>query len=141
MRLLVTTPLATVVDEVDIARVRAADDSGWFGLHPGHADFVTVLRASVLSWHYADGGSGHVAVRGGVLSVSAGERVEVASREAVRGDDLEALLAEVQRETDAARRAHDEEHGRTERLHVAAVHRICRYLRAEQPAAHRILRR
>ena len=114
MRLLVTTPLATVVDEEHMTRLRAEDASGWFGLHPGHADLVTVLRASVLSWQRADGSSGHVAVRGGVLTVAGGERVEVASREAVCGEDFDALVAELQRQLGEQRRAHGEERGRTE---------------------------
>ena len=54
MRLLITTPTAVVIDEQDVVAVRAEDESGSFGILNGHADFLTALTVSVVSWHNAD---------------------------------------------------------------------------------------
>ena len=43
MRLTVTTPLAIVAEADDVAHLRAEDDTGAFGILPGHADFLTAL--------------------------------------------------------------------------------------------------
>ncbi|MEJ2130708.1 MAG: F0F1 ATP synthase subunit epsilon, partial [Gammaproteobacteria bacterium] len=66
MRLVVTTPISVVVDEADVRHVRAEDESGAFGILPGHADFVTVLAISVITWRSHRDEEHHVAVRGGV---------------------------------------------------------------------------
>ena len=47
MRLLITDPISIVADHADIAAVRAEDESGSFGILPGHADLLTVLVPSV----------------------------------------------------------------------------------------------
>lgn len=91
MRLVITTPTALVADFDDIRYVRAEDDTGGFGILPGHANFLTALAISVLSWRDGSGAEGHAAVRGGVLRVENGDRVEVATREALISDDLYAL--------------------------------------------------
>lgn len=127
LRLIVTTPLDMVLDTPDVASIRAEDDSGSFGLLPGHADLLTVLRPSVLHWRRADGIWHHIALRGGVLTVQ-GETVRVACREAVTGDDLEKLGALVQEtfaaHEDAARRAR----GEHMRLHAAAIRTLMQRL-------------
>ncbi len=94
MRLRITAPTAIVVD-CDVVSVRAEDASGSFGILNGHADFLTVLEVSVVSWRSADGKSGYCAVRNGILTVSGGKDVAVATREAHVGDDLEQLEAVV----------------------------------------------
>lgn len=101
MRLTVTTPLTQVLDEDDIASIRAEDASGGFGILPGHADLLTVLRPSVLHWRRADGVWRHVALRGGVMQV-AGDRVRIAAREAAVGDDLSVLETDVRAQADTA---------------------------------------
>lgn len=141
MRLRIATPVAIVADEERVAAVRAEDSSGCFGILPGHAAFVTVLAVSVLSWRCADGGTHHAAVRGGVLTVSDGERVEVATREAVTGDDLLALERDVLSEMRRARELRADERARATRLHVAAIRRICRYLQAGSERAGTLARR
>lgn len=127
LHLTVTTPLAVVLDEGEVASIRAEDESGGFGLMPGHADLLTVLRPSVLHWRRADGTWHHVALRGGVMRV-AGDAVRVACREAVAGDDLdrlEALVVEqAAAQADAARRARGEQL----RLHTAAIRNLMRKL-------------
>ena len=129
MRLVITTPTEAVLDLADVASVRAEDATGSFGILDGHADFLTALAVSVLSWRGRDGHEGHCAVRGGVLTVAGGTRVSIATREAVVADDLERLEREV---LARFRRAADEEataRAGSTRLHLAAIKRMLAYLR------------
>lgn len=129
MRLVITTPTALAVDEAEVESVRAADETGSFGVLRGHADFLTALGETVVTWRTAGGATRHCAVRGGVFTVTGGARVSIATPEAVRGDDLQHLQREVVR---AFRRAAAEEaSARTEadRLHLGAIRRILEYLR------------
>ncbi|MBB3892963.1 F-type H+-transporting ATPase subunit epsilon [Phenylobacterium haematophilum] len=128
MKLLITSPSKVTVDHDDIAAIRAEDASGEFGLLPHHADFMTALSISVLSWRHLDGRQGYCAVRGGLLTVNRGE-VAVATREAIVGDDLAALEAIVgdrlraDAEQDRQARAH------SEHLRIQAIRQIVGYLR------------
>ncbi len=132
MRLTVTTPLAIVVNVADVTHVRAEDDTGAFGILPGHADFLTALAVSVVSWRNAGGDEHHVAVRGGMLEVRGGGSISIAAPDAVRGEDLQRL------ETDVVavfrRQLADEQAARTDaqRLYLAAIRQICRFLRPER---------
>jgi F-type H+-transporting ATPase subunit epsilon len=87
MRLRITAPLSVVVDEDGILSLRAEDATGSFGILPHHADFLTSLAISIVSWQSSDEKRHYCAVRGGVLSVDAGRDIAVATREAVAGDD------------------------------------------------------
>jgi len=131
MKLDITTPFTRVLRTGDAVHVRAEDSSGAFGILPGHADFLTVLAVSVLTWRDARGREHYVAVRGGMLSVRDGSSVSVATPEAVAGDDLRSLEADVvkrfQRQLDEERAAHSA----AQRLHLAAVRQIMRLLRPE----------
>ena len=71
--------------------MRAEDESGSFGILNGHADFLTALTVSVVSWHHGDERRRFCAVRRGVLSVTNGNEVAIATREAIPGDDLDHL--------------------------------------------------
>ena len=128
MKLLVTTPVAVVVDADDVAHVRAEDETGAFGILAGHADFVTALTVSVITWRDTKEREHHVAVRGGILRVRGGTSVEVVTREACGEDTLdrlgESVLAHLREEAAA------EEVSRVsaERLHLAAIRQIERYL-------------
>ncbi|HTZ78813.1 MAG TPA: F0F1 ATP synthase subunit epsilon [Stellaceae bacterium] len=132
MKLVITTPTAVVAEIGDVAALRAEDASGLFGILDGHADFLTVLAISVLSWRERGGREGNCAVRGGVLTVTGGKTVAVATREAVVSDDLDRLEHEVldrfrqTRETEQAARA------TSQRLHLAAIRRMLAYLRPER---------
>jgi F-type H+-transporting ATPase subunit epsilon len=95
MRLIITTPVAMVADIDGVVHVRAEDETGSFGILEHHSDFLTALAVSVMSWRLASGREGHCAVRGGVLSVSGGNRVVVATRQAVLGDDINQLADKV----------------------------------------------
>lgn len=122
MRLRIVTPLSVVVDE-DADSMRAEDASGSFGVRPGHAPFLTALRVSILSWKH-DGRERFCALRGGVLTVTGGNLVTVATREAVAGDHLGTLdtevLARFQTEADEERIEHVE----TMRLQMHAIRKM-----------------
>ena len=91
MRLRITTPLSVVVDEDGILALRAEDATGSFGILPRHADFLTSLAVSIVSWRSENETQHYCAVRGGVLSVNAGRDIAIATREAVTGDDIATL--------------------------------------------------
>ena len=91
MRLRITTPLSVVVDEDGILALRAEDATGSFGILPRHADFLTSLVISIVSWQSGNETQHYCAVRGGVLSIDAGRDIAIATREAVTGDDLATL--------------------------------------------------
>jgi F-type H+-transporting ATPase subunit epsilon len=126
--LTVTTPLAVVVDIPDAVSLRAEDATGGFGILPGHTDFLTVLAPSVLRWRAGDGRWRFCAQRGGVLRVWGGTKVAIACREAVPGNDLATLEAQVRKDAetllDAARRTR----GESARLHMLAIRRLMRHL-------------
>ena len=130
MRLRVITPLTVVVDEADILMLRAEDDSGGFGILPGHGEFLTALAISVISWAKADGIRHFCAVRRGVLAVTASRDVEVATREAFIGDDLtkldETVLARFRTDTETERT----ERAESARLQLNAIREIVRHLRS-----------
>ena len=129
MRLRIVTPLSVVVDETHVAALRAEDASGSFGILPGHADFLTSLSFSVVSWRRADSVRRYCAVRRGVLSVTGGADIAVATREAVASDDLEALdqtvLARFREQADFERVS-------ATRLQLLAIRQIMRLLRPER---------
>lgn len=139
MRLRITTPTAVVCDASEVVHLRAEDASGTFGVLAGHTDFLTVLETSVVSWRQTDGHEHHCAVRGGVLTVSSGREIAIATREAVVSDDLAALERDVIRAME--RRAGEEESARTAtaRLHLGAIRRMFADLRPDgrgpRPAA------
>jgi len=134
MRLLITTPASVVIDEQNVVAVRAEDESGSFGILDGHADFLTALTVSVVSWRHPNDRQRFCAVRRGVLSVTDGTEVAIATREAIVGDDLARLeqevLAQFRNELDAERTARTE----SLRLQMRAIRQIMRYLRPEQPS-------
>ena len=133
MRLLITTPTAVVIDEQDVSSVRAEDESGSFGILEHHADFLTVLTVSVVAWLRADGCRRFCAVRRGVLRVSGGNEVAIATRDAIVGDDLDHLEQVVVGELRST--LETERVARTEslQLQMKAIRQIVRYLRPERP--------
>ncbi|MGO8912850.1 MAG: F0F1 ATP synthase subunit epsilon [Bradyrhizobium sp.] len=132
MRLRIVTPLAVVIDEDGVVAVRAEDATGSFGILPHHADFLTSLEISVVSWESSDKTRHYCAVRRGVLSVDGGHEIAVATREAVPGDDLanldETVLARFRADIETERTEHVE----STRLHLNAIRQIMRHLRPDQ---------
>ena len=128
MRLLVTTPMSVLVNADDVRHVRAEDETGAFGVLPGHADFITVLSVSVITWRNHRDEEHHVAVRGGVLTVRDGDLVEIATREAVGEDTLRQLGQVVLERFREEVQAEEESRISATRLHLAAIRQLQRYL-------------
>jgi F-type H+-transporting ATPase subunit epsilon len=135
MRLLITTPIAIAIDESSVTSVRAEDDSGSFGILKGHADLLTALNISIVSWHTANNRVHYCAVRRGVLSVTGGAEVAIATREAIAGDDLDRLEEIVLGEFRS--RSETERASRTAslRLQMKAIRQIVQYLRPNKRSA------
>ena len=131
MRLRIITPLTVVVDEDEVLALRAEDSSGSFGILPGHADFLTSLAISVVSWRKADGTRRYCAVRRGVLAVTAGRDIAIATREAIAGADLATLDETVLSRFRADIEAERTEHVENTRLQLNAIRQIMRHLRAD----------
>ena len=127
MRLSITTPLTQLVDE-EVRSVRAEDASGCFGILPGHADFLTSLQISVLSWTRVDGSALHCAVRGGVFTVAGGKEVSVATPEGMVGDDLlrleEVVRAAIQEQDETGKAAYIAQ----TQLQLNAIRQIMKHL-------------
>ena len=133
MRLVITTPTTVVIDDPDVIAVRAEDESGSFGILNGHADFLTALTVAVVSWQRSEDRRRFCAVRRGILSVTNGREVAIATREAIQGDDFDRLeqvvLAEFNEVLDAERTARTE----SLQLQMKAIKQIVRYLRPDRP--------
>ncbi len=129
MRLRITTPLAMIIDEADVLALRADDLTGSFGILPGHADFLTSLSISAVSWKSADGTRHYCAVRKGVLSVSGGQDIAIVTREAVPGDDLATLDQTVLRRFRADIETERTERVDSTRLQLNAIRQIVSHLR------------
>ncbi len=132
MRLLITDPTAVVADHADVTSVRAEDESGSFGILDGHADLLTVLTVSVVSWRRVNGDAGYCAVRHGVLSVQQGRQVAIATRQAQLGSDLEELERSVLARFRADAEAESSGRVAAVRLHTQAIRRIVAALRPER---------
>jgi len=133
MKLIITTPTAIAVNTDEVGYIRAEDSTGAFGILPGHADFLTALAISVLTWRDSAGREHWAAVRGGALRARGGKSVEVATREAILSDDLHNLGAVV-----LERMKNNAETERAARLGAlnlqrAAIQQLYRYLRPGEP--------
>jgi F-type H+-transporting ATPase subunit epsilon len=135
LHLTITTPAQILVASDNVVAIRAEDQSGSFGVLPGHADLLTALIVSVVRWRTADGAAYFCAVRGGVFAVSGGRNVSVACREGVVGDSLDELEAKVRavraRQLEADRKQRAEQI----RVHALAVRQLVRYLRPNPASA------
>jgi F-type H+-transporting ATPase subunit epsilon len=131
VKLVISTPLAVVLDVDGVRHLKAEDESGSFGILAGHADFLTTLPVSVVTWRDGDGHEHHAAVGRGMLEVRDGATISVAVREAVLGDDLHQLetdvLAQLRRRTEEEKAARID----VERLYLSAVRQILKNLRPE----------
>lgn len=134
LHLTISTPAQVLVDDPDVLALRGEDESGAFGLLPGHLDLLTALAPSVLRWRRADGRSRYCAVHGGVLSLTDGTQLRIACRDGVLGDDLDALQAQVAAAREAQRDA--DRRARVEQLQMQtrAVRQLVRYLQPREGA-------
>jgi F-type H+-transporting ATPase subunit epsilon len=135
LHLKIATPASVLFDSDQVTALRAEDESGSFGILPGHIDFLTVLTPSVLRWHGAGGPMHYCAVEAGVLRVNRGRDIIIACRDGVLGDSLEQLEMQIQavreKRLDAVRRSRVEQ----TRMHAQAVRQLLRYLRPGPPTA------
>lgn len=131
MRLTISTPMAVLLDARDVESLRAEDDSGDFGVLEHHADFLTVLAVSVVRWRDRAGTEHYAAVRGGVLTVSGGSGIEIATREAVVSDDLERLEEEVMARFHQEIGAEKAARTSAARFQLALIRHVCRHLRPD----------
>lgn len=76
-------------------------------------------------------------MRGGLLTVTGGNQVSVAAREAVPGDDLAALEALVRGRLSSEAEAERRAGAHTEQLRIQALRQIIGYLRPERAGAGR----
>ena len=128
LTLTVTTPLAVAIAEHHVASIRAEDESGGFGIWPGHTDFLTVLGASVLRWRTESGPWRFCALRGGVLQVDGGSQVRIACREAVPGESLAKLEGIVHERRATSSEAVRIARGEWTRLHATVIRGLMRQL-------------
>ena len=133
MRLLITTPAEGVIDQADVVSVKGDDFSGSFGVLPEHCEFMTALTVSVLSFTTKDGTTRYVAVRGGILNMRDGTSCEIATREAVVGDDLATLRTQVLRQMVEHADREAEARTQTMKLQLSVMRQLNAYLRGERP--------
>lgn len=128
LTLVISTPLEVVLRAEDVLSVRAEDESGGFGILPGHVPLLTVLDACVVRWRQRKGKWSFCSLRGGVLTTQDGKEVHIACREAIFGDDLSALEAAV--EAHLAARTEEMRAARLQqtRMHAQAIRQIMRHL-------------
>jgi F-type H+-transporting ATPase subunit epsilon len=135
MKLTITTPLAVVVEEDGVLVLSAEDSSGGFGIQPHHADLLTSLAFAVVSWKSSDDRRHYCAVRGGVLTVTAGREIAIATREAIVGEDLSTLdktiLTRFQADADAERT----ERVDSTQLQLRAIRQIVSHLQGGRSGA------
>jgi F-type H+-transporting ATPase subunit epsilon len=115
-----------IVDATGVKSLRAEDASGGFGLWPGHADFLTVLGAGVVSWQDRAGQWHHCAVRRGVMTLLHGAELEIATREAIPGDDLDQLENEVLAQLIQRQQLEDESRRQVKQLEVRTLRELVR---------------
>lgn len=123
MRVRILCPLSTILDRTDITQIAARDESGAFGIRPGHAPFLTTLPPSVLTLSTERGGMLYAAVAGGLLRVER-DGVLVTSPDAAVGKDLAPLAARVAAEKTARQHRQAESHAQERKLQAALVHHL-----------------
>jgi F-type H+-transporting ATPase subunit epsilon len=129
LHLTITTPTDVLVDAPDVTSVRAEDESGGFGILAGHANFLTVLSASVVRWRDPSGAEHYCAQGGGVLTVADGNRVLIACRQGACSEVLSELQNEVGLMRAAALESDRKSRVEQTRLHVNAVRQLMRIMR------------
>ena len=128
LSLSIATPLDVLFTADDIRSFRGRDESGDFGIQPGHADFLTLLSSCVVRWHDTTGKAGYCALRGGLMTVTGGQAIRIACREGVVGGDLVTLETVVAQKRAEDREASSRARVSQTKLHARAVRQIMRRL-------------
>lgn len=116
MKLKVMVPTHIFLD-TRVQKIIAEGANGFFGLLPGHVDFVTALASGILSFQDENGQEQHMAVMEGVL-VKKGDTVYVSTRRAVKDADLASLKNTV--ENDFLKQRQREKNMRTSASRIEA---------------------
>ena len=132
LSLVITTPLAVITKVEGVTSFRASDDSGSFGVMPGHADLLSVLRDCVARWKAGKGVWNYCALHGGVMTVENGDTIRIACREGVLGTDVATLEAEVRRRREAEAQAASRARVGEAKLHARAIRQIMMHLSHDQ---------
>ncbi len=130
MKLTIATPLGIALESSEVAHVRAEDVSGGFGILAGHAEFLTVLSPSVVTWRELSGQEHYMAVQGGVFEVR-GDTVAIVTRKAVPGEDLHRLEADILVQFEHEQEQEQAARADAQRLYMAALRQIVQYLRRD----------
>lgn len=128
LSLLISTPLEIVVQAEGIVSFRADDESGGFGILPGHVDLLTVTPASVVRWKTGSEDWRYCAVQGAVLTVRNGCEIHIACRAGILGDDLHALERGVQEARTAEKEEASAARVAEAKLHAKAIRQIMSHL-------------
>ena len=131
MKLTITSPFGLIVDHEEILSLQAEDATGSFGILPLHADFMTVLAISVLSWQNMQKKTFYCAVNNGIFVIANEGDVSIATRQAVVGEDLVDLKQRVLGEFSIARELESKTRLTQERFQAEAIRRIQDYLHQE----------
>ena len=132
LSLVITTPLAVIKQVDGVTSFRASDDSGSFGVMPGHADLLSVLRDCVARWKTGKGEWSYCALHGGVMTVENGDTIRIACREGVLGTDVATLEAEVRRPREAVAQEASRARVSEAKLHARAIRQIMTHLSHDQ---------
>ncbi|MFP4538776.1 MAG: F0F1 ATP synthase subunit epsilon [Dichotomicrobium sp.] len=122
MHLHVFSPADTVFDG-EVVALTAHGHDGQFGILPLHVDYTAPLVPGILAFVDTEENEGFIAVDGGVL-LKIARKVRVATRRAVRGDDLTVLRATVQREFLALSQREREARSAVARLEAGIIRRF-----------------
>ena len=93
MDLKILLPTQILIDQ-PVTKIVAEAANGSFCLLPRHVDMLTALVPGILTFQTANGDETFLAVEGGIL-IKCGPRVLVSTRNAFRGNSLEALRQDV----------------------------------------------
>jgi len=135
MKLTITTPFGIIIDNENILSLRAEDATGSFGILSLHADFMTILGVSVLSWQDMQRKTIYCAVNNGIFVVSGGKQISIATREAVVGQDLDDLKQRVLGKFAIENTRESKTRLAHERLQAQAIQRIQDFLHQEDQNA------
>ncbi|GAG39651.1 unnamed protein product, partial [marine sediment metagenome] len=73
--------------KMEVKKVTAEAENGWFCLLPKHVDFTTSLTPGILMLTTSEGKDILLAIDEGIL-VKYGEKVIISTRNAIEGEDL-----------------------------------------------------
>ena len=128
MKLRVLTPTEVILEQ-DVVHVTAEDPTGSLGIRAGHATLVTPLVPSVVHARSSNGQNQYVAVNGGVMLVD-GDVVEIVSRQAIVGKDLEHLETHVVSNFEKEIREDQANRAAFEKLRVSFMRGVIEYDKA-----------